>query len=543
MKKNLLALSIAAMVGGLSGAANAAVFVNTVGANPAAEGLPAVKAQVAPLATKLAITSHGVGHVLVVPYFSTQGSNKTLLSITNTDMENGKAVKLRFRGAANSDDVFDISIFLSPGDVWSADVGSDDGVISRLATTDTSCTLPSIEEIKGLGGKFKLNRVQGADPKQTREGYVEILNMADIPVRAQDTAGKDVANPLYAAIKHVGGKAPCTPAVMNAQEYELVNKATLVPGSNPPAYLPDANSPLVRGYAWPTGGLSANWILVNTETMASFSGEAVALRAEATVQDPAFPTDPTKKIQVNGSGNIVWFPQTTDTPVYPATHNLASYIGFLTADPLLNNLAFQSQVANYDFPDLSTPYTANTAVAQADDLAAALATKSVVNDVMTANGFATDWVFSMPTRRYAMALNYAATPAQRLLFRGGVGNAYFNASNTGLNTDATQACVVPGKLSASDREESTRTTFVISPDAKMAFCGETTVLSFNNAGQASVLNAQIARKDINTTFAEGWFRVETATQSNPAGLPIIGFAAAKSTGINLGGTWVHRTSK
>lgn len=510
MRKNLLALSIAAMVGGLSGAANAAVFVNTVdvvgGPTSAQLGAPALKTAAA---TTLEITPHGVGHVLVVPYFSTQGANKTLLSITNTDMENGKAVKLRFRGAANSDDIFDISIFLSPGDVWSADVGSDDGVISRLSTTDTSCTLPSIQDIKDLGGKFKLNRVAAQDPKQTREGYVEILNMADIPA----------GSALYTAIKHVAGKAPCTAAVMDAQEAELV------------AVAGDKNSPLVRGYAWPTGGLSANWILVNTETMASFSGEAVALRAEDAAGS-------------NASGNIVWFPQTTQAPLAPARTSLKDYVTYLTADPLLNDKDFTAKVANYDFPDLSTPYlNGKNAVAQADALATALATKSVVNDVMTANGFATDWVFSMPTRRYAVAMNYAANGTGTLLFRDGVGNAYFNKSNTGLNSTNTQACVTPGGQRAYDREESTRSTFVISPDVGLSFCGETSVLSFNNAGNTSVLGAQIARKDINTTFAEGWFRIDTWTQSNSAGLPIVGFAAAKSTGINLGGTWMHRTSK
>ncbi|MDD2713011.1 MAG: cell surface protein [Simplicispira sp.] len=506
MKKNLLALSIAAMVGGLSGAANAAVFVNTIGAS--ANGLPALAT---PAATTLSPTTSGIGHVLVVPYFSTQGTNKTLLSITNTDALNGKAVKLRFRGAANSDDVFDISIFLSPGDVWSADVGSDDGVISRLSTNDTSCTLPSIQDIKDLGGKFKLNRVQGEDAKQTREGYVEILNMADVP---QGTFPNGANSPLYTAIKHVAGKAPCTPAVMDQQENELVAIAT------------DKNSPLLRGYSWPTGGLSANWILVNTETMASFSGEAVALRAE-------------NAAGANGSGNIVWFPQTSQSASAPAAT--------LTADPLLNSAGFASQVANYDFPDLSTPYfnvggVAVTPAVQADNLANALATKSVINDVMTANGFATDWVFSMPTRRYAVALNYAAPAATRLLFRNGVGNAYFNAGNTGLNKDASQACVTPGGQRAYDREESTRSTFVISPDVGLTFCGETSVLSFNNAGKASVLNAAIARKDLNTTFAEGWFNINTVTAATPNGLPIVGFAAAKSTGINLGGTWMHRSN-
>ena len=129
------------------------------------------------------------------------------------------------------------------------------------------------------------------------------------------------------------------------------------------------------------------------------------------------------------------------------------------------------------------------------------------------------------------------------MFRNGVGNAYFNAGNTGLNKDATQACVTPAGQRAYDREESTRSTFVISPDVGLTFCGETSVLSFNNAGKTSVLGAQIARKDLNTTFAEGWFNINTVTAASPNGLPIVGYAAAKSTGINLGGTWMHRTSR
>jgi len=96
MKKSTLALSIAAAIGsfGLAGTASAAMQLN----------------------------ANGIGHQLVFPYFSAQGDNATLLSITNTDTVNGKLVKVRFRGAANSDDLFDFQVLLSPGDVWTAAV-------------------------------------------------------------------------------------------------------------------------------------------------------------------------------------------------------------------------------------------------------------------------------------------------------------------------------------------------------------------------------------------------------------------------------------
>ena len=483
MRKNLLALSIAAMVGGLSGAANAAVIATGT-------------------ANGLAINPQGVGHILTVPYFSTQGNNKTLLSITNTDTTNGKAVKLRFRGAANSDDIFDITVYLSPGDVWTADVAAD-GDISRLATSDTSCTLPSAQDIKDLGGKFKTNRVQGAAAAQTREGYVEILNTADI---APGTGVAGANSALYTAIKHVNGKAPCTAAVMDAQATELANAA-------------DAAT---RGYAHPTGQLMANWILVNVDGMASHSGEAVAVRA-------------VNAAGANAAGNIVWFPQTTDAPT-------AGAVNTLTADPLLQSAGFAAEVANYDFPDLSTPYLAAPAAGapetQAVTLANQLAVRSVVNEYATSNGFSTDWVFSMPTRRYAVALNYAAPAETRLLFNAG-NTTHFNTVNTSLNAAGTLACVTPGVMRGFDREETTQNSFVISPDTAMKLCGETSVLAFNNTG-ASVLGGLLARNNITTRGADGWLSINTA--NGGAGLPIIGFSALKANGANLGGTWKHRAN-
>lgn len=510
MRKNLLALSIAAMVGGLSGAANAAVFDNTAVAGPVGSQL----AIPAGAATVLEPTVTGVGHILVVPYFTTQGTNATLLNIVNTDAVNGKAVKLRFRGASNSDDIFDISIFLSPGDVWTANVSAS-GELSALTTSDKSCTLPSAAAIVAAGGLFKTGRVLGAAAAETREGYVEILNMADIPPAAG-------AATLYTATKHVNGVAPCTAAVMDAQATDLSDTVA-------------AQSPLARGYSWPTGGLTANWTIVNLADKASFSGEAVAVRANVAAGG------------ASGPGNIVFFPQTADAPVFPAGNAGYAAVANLTADPLLTSAGFATQVANYDFPDLSTPYTGTATVApntQANNLAAALQTTQVVNEFLTGTvaDFATDWVFSMPTRRYAVALNYAVTGAGRLLLNAGVA-AHYTAANTSLNATGTQACVLPGgTLRAYDHEENTNSTFVISPDVALRFCGETSVLSFNSATGSQVLGAKIATSNINAGYASGWMRIGTAGATG-VGMPIVGYAAAKAKGVNLGGTWTHRTAR
>lgn len=534
MRKNLLALSIAAMVGGLSGAANAAVFDNSgtnVGGAPAGLALPGATA-----ATVLEPTVTGVGHILVVPYFTTQGTNATLLNLVNTDQVNGKAVKLRFRGASNSDDIFDISIFLSPGDMWTANVSAN-GELSALTTSDKSCTLPSAADIASQGGLFKTGRVLGASAAQTREGYVEILNMADIP----PVAG---AGTLYTAIKHVAGVAPCTAATMDAQAADLVVAA-------------GANNPVTRGYSWPTGGLMANWTIVNLADKASFSGEAVAIRANVAAGGAA------------GAGNLVFFPQTSDNPSYATS---ATAVTGFTADPLLQTAGFAALVANYDFPDLSTPYVTGAAVsnvetaAQANALAAALSTTSVTNEYLTGTvaDFATDWVFSMPTRRYAVAMNYAATGAARILQNAAVNANYWTGTvalpaldpagstrtiNTSLSADGSQLCVTPGApMRAFDAEENTKTTFVISPDVALRFCGETSVLSFNSTA-SQVLGAKLAASTINVGYVAGWHTIglrgslQLAAPAAATGMPVVGFAAAKAKGVNLGGTWNHRTAR
>ena len=90
------------------------------------------------------------------------------------------------------------------------------------------------------------------------------------------------------------------------------------------------------------------------------------------------------------------------------------------------------------------------------------------------------------------------------------------------------------------REEDTQSTFVISPDTALKLCGETTVLSFGvgTTAPTKVLNAAIASRNVAVNYAEGWLNIGLGN-----GLPVIGFAAAKTKGSNLGGTWNHRTSK
>ena len=185
MKKSLIALSVAAALGGVAGTASAQTT-----------------------ATELVFNQSGVGHILIVPYFSTQSGNATLLNIVNTDTVNGKAVKIRFRGASNSDDVFDFQLFLSPADVWTANISKGASGLSRLTTDDKSCTLPANVNQDFITSRLNTVDLSGdALANETREGYVEILTMGDIPSVSGTTS-------VYFATKHnAAGVAPCTAAL------------------------------------------------------------------------------------------------------------------------------------------------------------------------------------------------------------------------------------------------------------------------------------------------------------------------------------------
>ncbi|MFY3382639.1 cell surface protein [Paracidovorax sp. MALMAid1276] len=551
MKKSILSASIAAMIGGLgfAGLANAAIGVYSDAADPNAP-VAAGNAANATAATTLAINEAGIGNILVVPYFTTQGTNATLLNITNTDASNGKVVKVRFRGASNSDDIFDFTLMLSPGDVWAAKVSQGADGRSQLETADKTCTLPSIVATQKNSfptGRLNSSLTDAQKANETREGYIEILNMADVPKAVQTNqavASGVTTNPLYTAIKHVNGVAPCTASALAP----LLSAATdYVAGAT------DTTATTIqgKGMKFPTGKLMANWTIIDTVKTATFSGAATAVAA--------------------GSGtainaNVVFFPQSdaaagnvdawSADPLFQTTSTNISRINPATGSSASGSGTPFIAASYYDLPDLSTPYLAlttatNTPFAHAETLTARLAAKSVINEYLTTTsiGATTDWVFSSPTRRYNVAMNYAyASPL------GGDGrvyslwtNNYFDSTNTSVSGG--KICVKADTGAAGvnqwDREETTTSSqFVISPGTvtNVVFCGETSVLAINNGTNTSSgsLSASLALQNLNVTSNEGWISLGTSGLSN-RGLPVLGGAFAKSSAF--GAMWPHRYTR
>ena len=445
----------------------------------------------------LSFNPAGVGHILIVPYFSTQDGNATLLNIVNTDTVNGKAVKIRFRGASNSDDVFDFQLFLSPADVWTANISKGASGLSRLETGDKSCTLPANVNQDFITSRLNTVDLSGdALANETREGYVEILTMGDIPSVSGTTS-------VWFATKHnSAGVAPCTASILES--------------------LSIADTRLNN----PTTGLFANWTIINVPQTTTWTGEAAAIEARTSTG-------------AAGKGNNVYWPQTAVALTGPE-------IDANTADPLLVGRFIEA--ARYDLPDLSTPYTIGaTAIAQANELSDALAATQVAGEFLSTPGLSasTDWVVSKPTRRYYAAVDYEGlTPAQKLVTNyddNGIALAvYYRESNTTMGNAVNggksyQACTQVTSLKFWNREEVSPTSsgIVISPGQPTpipSLCAEVSVLGVNSP--TSPLGASVSR--FNATVAagnEGWGLL---TANNPfggqnLGLPMLVTQFTKAT--------------
>ena len=594
MKKNVLALSITAAVMSL-GMVGGAHAVTTLGGATAA--------------STLALNGDGVGHMLLVPYFTAQAENSTLINLVNTDAVNGKAVKVRFRGASNSDDVLDFQVFLSPGDVWAANVSKGADGKAVLTTKDTTCLRPDRAAV-GLTTTFPFATTR-LDPSLTgdalangtREGYVEIFNMADIPPTAaytsaglsvtpaansagQGTTAAPTTNALFTAIKHVAKVAPCGAALTALDAIDPTYEAA--PGvAGIAATAAGTNS---IGMLPPTSGLMANWTIINVVGAAAWSGNAVAVEARTGT--------------VATLGNVTYFPQTGTA----GGNAVAGTVNAYTADPLLQTTAYRlntdgtqtaltarSIAANQnDLPDMSTPYTTtNSSSAQALALTKAIEARTATNEYLTDSTISasTDWVFSMPTRRYSVALNYAkvgATVGGGLIDSGvrftdlhdtvpAVGITYA-ATPLGFFTSANSSTVLTSALggrqvcvngityTATDREESKSTAgATLSPvtaGPALLFCGEDSVLSVNlgsTAAPTRSLKATLTQKDIDLGslgYVDGWMTLATpgntvvgagliATYGATYGLPVLGGAFMKAAAgtATFGTFYNHRFTR
>jgi len=490
-------------------------------------------------AVSLAMAHSGPGHVLVVPYYTAQNGQMSVLHLVNTDAVNGKVVKLRFRGASNGDSLISFYVLLSPGDVWTGAVTMGSDGRAQLLTTDKSCTYPRLNS--GVPLSFSTSRLNpiwssSGQANHTREGMVEAIVAADIPSASVYGTAGNASSALFAATKPINAVAPCTPSTLDAvflNDFEVESDAA------------------EWGLAGPTGGVSGSWYIIDVPGSTTFSNAAAAFRA----------------VGVGGKsarGNYMVFPQNGIGVAQPER---------FTADPLLvsaglagrikdanGNLSELSTAAavralNSDLPDLSTPSylpaSALNARITAGQLSKALATASVSNQYVTDPSIAakTDWVLSMPTKRYSVGIDYSQSTGAPLFSAvppEGLSNQYFHSVNAAVTNE--QVCM-PAGVDWRDREGRQAQQFVIMGTPTFAkLCGAASVISFVDGGHSS-LAGSVARQTFPSNlpwvdYTSGWGLI---TLNSPVGLPVLGASFIKLTnpsaqpGVsgNYGLTWPH----
>ena len=202
------------------------------------------------------LNPQGLGQALIYPYYTVRSTNgnafNTFISVVNhgTDSTGGaKVLRVRFREGRNGREVASFNLYLSPNDVWTAAiVPTAEG--ATLLTNDTSCTNPAfnasvlgLRELAFSNAQYSGANADGGDAglDRTREGYVEVLEMANL-------SGSSAA-----AITHTAAGTPAS--------CPFVQGATVNLGS----------------ISAPSGGLSGTATLINVANGMDFTASAEAL--------------------------------------------------------------------------------------------------------------------------------------------------------------------------------------------------------------------------------------------------------------------------
>ena len=303
------------------------------------------------------VNPNGLGQALIYPYYTVNSdasgnAYNSLLSVVNTT-NSAKAVKVRFLEGKNSREVLDFNLFLSKYDVWTAAIVPSSSGGGKVVSFDKSCTIPE-NTFLAAGVDFVNFAYTGSNDDKggsgldrTKEGYVEIIEMATYPTYTCTSI----------QVTHVGGVPFDCPAVNDFQA------AT------------DARSA--------SGGLFGGISLIDVGAGTDFTEDAVALQSfnRGPLYQPAGSVSP----QLTDSS-----PKTS--VVYAAETNF-SFFGFI-------DLA--TYISNWPTP---TYFAADTvsAVLMHDRVM-----NEYVLDTGTKSG--TDWVLTFPTKRFYVNVGTGSAP-------------------------------------------------------------------------------------------------------------------------------------
>jgi hypothetical protein len=346
---------------------------------------------VAGTAEAVYMSPNRTGQVLVYPYYTVQsagGNNwNTYISVVNTTTI-AKAVKVRILEGKTSAEVLDFNLFLSPNDVWTAAIIPNDATATapgRLVTTDTSCTRPAIQAAGVPFRNFQYSvagsgdALPGTGLERTREGYVEILEMAAL------------SGATATAVTHTSSGSPANCGVVQAAGFLAIPVAEQLP---------------------PRGGLMGTGTLINVNNGRDAGYKADALDAW---RDAPIYTD---------SGFVT--PNLADA-------SPASSLVVRSGDIDTAGTGASTLITAYRSDFLAT--SGSTAGARA--VASVFMHTSVLNEYILDNASAslTDWVITQPLKNLFVNNATARQPYSNILTSSGacetIGFVFFNREESG----------------------------------------------------------------------------------------------------------------
>lgn len=467
MKRTSLTTAVIAGLAGLAGITNMASAVN--------------------------LSTDGTGSVLIYPYYTVNGGNVTLLSVVNTTSE-GKAVKVRFLEAYNSREVLDFNLYMSPFDVWTAEVDPTSAGGAGITTGDNSCTVPTITgtvpfvNYAYAGGNSDTGP---SDLGRTTEGYVEMIEMGTV---TNTTSGS------LTAITHVNG----VPASCG----QVVGAWALTGGAG--AYW-TANASVDIGA--PDGGLFGSGTVVNVPV--------------GTIE--AYNADAVEGFYAGAAAN-------QHTPPGSVQPNLASGT---------SATAYTFNTTGTGAVSLST----TTFSASVDAVSAVFMTDNAYNEytIDPAYGEATEWVVTFPTKRfYVDPAIVGTTPVDPFdeVFGSVAARPGTSCSPIGItpyNREEATTPITAPPIGFSPPPPGTNPNIPV-------LCWETNVITFDQSGTASAVLGSARKENVNlpTGFTAGWVNISFDDQAATTphhhivgtngntfqGLPVAGFAVEQNVNSN-----------
>ncbi len=136
------------------------------------------------------VNQDGKGEYLNFPaYYATTDGWSTNLRVVNTNTTHAVVAKVVIREYATSQELLDFPIYLSPGDVWTADLVNAGAANSvKIVSTDDSGPVPGAGMDQPLFDKGPKGPGAG---NNISYGYVEVLTLGKMP--AADIAAADAA--------------------------------------------------------------------------------------------------------------------------------------------------------------------------------------------------------------------------------------------------------------------------------------------------------------------------------------------------------------